>query len=207
MENNYKGNSYKAKTDGMKDQPKKVEKVVSGKATVKKDSGKKAGGKLLSSFIVGDIHVAMEYVRDEVVIPAFKKTLSEAASNIIDMILYGEAGKSSTKSRAAKVSYQNYYDRGDRFASTKRTVASNRGLDYDDVVFDSRDDAVEVRSRMYELLDLYEEVTVADLYDMAGITAPHTFNNYGWTRLANVDIVKLRGGDWALDLPSAKPLR
>jgi hypothetical protein len=49
-------------------------------------------------------------------------------------------------------------------------------------------------------------VTVADMYDMADLTAPYTANDYGWKSVVNADIVRARDGGWILKLPNARPI-
>ena len=52
------------------------------------------------------------YIVMDVLVPAIKKAISDIVTNGIDMILYGEAGKSKKNSTASKVSYQKFYDGG-----------------------------------------------------------------------------------------------
>ena len=59
---------------------------------------------------------------------------------------------------------------------------------------------------MDELISIYGFVSVADLYDMVGITQPYTYNKYGWTNLNSASATKLRGGGYLLNLPKALPL-
>ena len=197
----FKPNSHKAKEEAKSSAEKKVEKVVSGKATIRKKSG---ASKFANAFFSEDISNVKSYIFTEVIIPAAKKTISDIVTNGIDMILYGEAGRTKKTSNASKISYREYYDRPSRRFEEPRARSV---FNYDDITFDNKADASDVLSRMYELIDLYGEVSVADMYDMAGITAPHTFNNYGWTRLSTADIVRLRDGGWGINLPNAKPLR
>ena len=197
----FKPNSHKAKEEAKSSAEKKVEKVVSGKATTRKKSG---ASKFANAFFSEDISNVKSYILTEVIIPAAKKTISDIVTNGIDMILYGEAGRTKKTSNASKISYREYYDRPSRSFEELRARSV---FNYDDITFDNKADASDVLSRMYDLIDLYGEVSVADMYDMSGVTAPHTFNNYGWTRLSTADIVRLRDGGWGINLPNAKPLR
>jgi len=61
---------------------------------------------------------------------------------------------------------------------------------------------------MMESIERYKYVSVADMYDMADLTAPFTSNKYGWTRVSDVaraDIVKV-DGDYVIKLPRVEPL-
>ena len=58
---------------------------------------------------------------------------------------------------------------------------------------------------MDHMLNRYGLVRVGDLYDMADRTAPYTSNDYGWTSLNRVDVVRVRDG-YILKLPKATPI-
>ena len=71
-------------------------------------------------------------------------------------------------------------------------------------VFDTRKEAEEVLDRMDDLIDTYGVVSVADLYDLVGISGNYTDNKYGWTNLRNADVQRVRDG-YLLKLPKALP--
>ena len=64
----------------------------------------------------------------------------------------------------------------------------------------------EVLDKMFELLDTYQFVSVADLYDLVGVTGNYTDNKYGWTNLRGAEPVRMRDGGYALKLPKAYPI-
>lgn len=195
----YKSNSHKYKGDVRKED-KKIEKVATGKVKTKKKSG---ANKFSDVFVTEDISSVKDYILYEVLLPAAKKTLSEIVSNGIDMLLYGET-KSKSKSRGNKVSYSKYYDdREDDYRRSSRRRAV--GYDYEDVILESRREAEEVLNRMEDLIDSYGVVSVADLYDLVGISGKYTDNKYGWTNLRDADIERTRDG-YLLVFPRVKPL-
>lgn len=195
----YKSNSHKSKSDVRKED-KKIEKVATGKVKTKKKSG---ANKLSEVFVTEDISSVKDYILYDVLLPAAKKTLSEIVSNGIDMLLYGET-KSKSKSRGSKVSYSKYYDdREDDYRRSSRRRAV--GYDYEDVILESRREAEEVLNRMEDLIDSYGVVSVADLYDLVGISGKYTDNKYGWTNLRDADIERTRDG-YLLVFPRVKPL-
>ena len=195
----YKSNSHKSKGD-VKKEDKKIEKVATGKVKTKKKSGT---NKFSDVFVTEDISNVKDYILYEVLLPAAKKTLSEIVSNGIDMLLYGET-KSKSKSRGSKVSYSKYYDdrEEDYRRSSRRRVL---GYDYEDVILESRREAEEVLNRMEDLIDSYGVVSVADLYDLVGISGNYTDNKYGWTNLRAAGIERTRDG-YLIVLPKVKPL-
>ncbi len=191
----YKSNSHKSREE------KKVEKIVSGAVKSKKKSELQ---KIADIFISEDISNVKSYIFMDVMIPAVKKAISDIVTNGIDMMLYGDSGRSKKGSAASKISYRSYYDR----ANDRRERGSSgvrRGYDYDDVVLDNRGEAEEVLSRMDELIAAYGLVSVADLYDLVGITGDYTDNKYGWTDIRNASVVRVKNG-YMIKMPKALPL-
>lgn len=183
---------------------KKVEKVVSGSVKVKKKNGVT---KFADNFISEDIHNVKSYVITDVLIPSVKRAISEMVTNGIDMILYGSTGGRSKRSSADRVSYRNYYDRrdDDRYRDRDRDRVRTSAYSFDDIVLDSRGEAEEVLARMDELIDQYGVVSVADLYDLVGVTGNYTDNKYGWTNIRNAEPIRVRDG-YMLRLPKALPI-
>jgi len=198
----YKPNSHKYKEDQNRSAPeKKVEKVIAGTVKSKKKSEIR---KFTDVFISEDIDNVKSYILLDVLIPAIKKAISDIVTNGIDMILYGETGKTKSNSTASKVSYRSYYDgrNGRRDYSAIRTKIS---YNYDDIIFDNRGEAEDVLSRMDELISTYGLVSVADLYDLVGVTGNYTDNKYGWTNIRSASVIRVRDG-YMLKLPKALPL-
>ncbi|MGN1370915.1 MAG: hypothetical protein ACI4XM_01345 [Candidatus Coprovivens sp.] len=197
MSQEYKSNSHKSKEN---EEKKKVDKVVQGKVKAKKKSGVT---KFADVFISEDASNVKNYIVMEVLIPAMKKALSDIVTNGIDMILYGETGVSKKRSSASRISYTNYYDRRDERSS--RLTSIRGGYSYDDIILDNRGEAEDVLARMDELIDTYGIVSVADLYDLVGITGNYTDNKYGWTDIRSAQVVRVRDG-YMIKLPRAIPL-
>jgi hypothetical protein len=202
----YKSNSHASKKAELANvEPageKKIEKVVTG--TVKTRDNK--GRKFADIFISEDAANVKSYIVMDVLVPAIKKAVSDIVTDGISMILYGGTGggNRSRGSSGNKVSYTRYYDdrrddrRDDRYASRSR-------FEYDDIVFETRGEAESVRRQMLDVIDRYGFVTVADMYDMAGITPPYTSNNYGWVSIRSSEAVRVRDG-YVLRLPKASPI-
>ena len=58
---------------------------------------------------------------------------------------------------------------------------------------------------MDEIIDTYGIVTIADFYDLAGVTGDYTTNNYGWTNIRNAEVVRVRDG-YIIKMPKAMPI-
>lgn len=199
---NYPANSRKAKEE-QKDTERKMEKVVSNPAKIKKKSGM---SKFARVFLPEDVSEVKGYIVADILIPAAKK----AIMGTVDVFLNGRNGSSYSSngriSTASKVSYRKYYDerRDDRPSSREPRTR----FDYDDIGFETRREAEEVRDRMMESIERYKYVSVADMYDMADLTAPFTSNKYGWTRVSDIaraNVVEV-DGDYVIKLPRVEPL-
>ena len=195
----YPSNSHKSKEENRslaRTEEKRVEKVVKGAVKTKKKGGV---SKLADIFINEDVSNVKSYILMDVLIPATKKAISDIITNGIDMILYGGNGRGGRPS-GGRSSYVNYssYSRDER----PRDSRHNTRFDYDDIIFQTRGEAIEVRDQMEDLIAHFGHVTVADLYDMADLTAPYTANKYGWMNVRNVEPVRVRDG-YILKLPRA----
>lgn len=199
----YQSNSHRSKelrrveTKEAEDKPeKKVQRVVTGKVTTRKNDVRK----LTDIFISEDASNVKSYVIMDVVVPAFKKLVYDIFTDGIDMILYGGSGGGGRKSSSGnKVSYRKYYDnKHDR--QEPRYQERNR-FDYEDIEFRSRREAEAVRDEMDDCIERYGMVSVGDMYDMAGLSAPHTSYKYGWTNIRTAEVKRVRGGKYIIDLP------
>ena len=201
-EMDYKPNShaYREAQKQSTESKKKVEKVITGTAKVKK---KNELQKFADIFITEDAKNVKSYVLSDVLVPAIKKAIVDIVTDGVNMIFYGGTRRGSGSS-ASKVSYRSYYDRKDdnRSYSDSRARA---GFNYDEITLDSRAEAEEVLSQLSDLIDTYKVATVADLYDLVGITHNYTDNKYGWTNIRNADVQRVRDG-YMLKLPKPIPI-
>ena len=197
----YKSNSDKARNAQSE---KMVEAVITGTAKTRKKGEMQ---KFANVFIAEDANNVMSYILMEVIVPAAKKALSDIVTTGIDMILYGEAGRYKRNNGAQKVSYRNYYDQSsDRVRAGYGGSPRRAGIDYDDIVFDTRGDAESVLDAMHDIIAQYGTVSVADLYDLARVPNDNfTMNRYGWTSINGAQTVRVRDG-YILKLPRVVPL-
>lgn len=201
----YKPNSHRFKEEQKTaSEEKKVEKVVKGGAKVRKRSEL---SKFTDNFISEDAGKVKSYIFMDVLLPALKKLVSDVVTDGIDMILYGETGrtKKSSSSSGQYVSYSSYSSR-DRDRSRYSSDSGRGRMNLDDIEFERKSDADNVLRQMDEIIDRYREVTVADLYDLAGLLAPHTANRYGWTNISSAEPVRTRHGTWVIKFPRALPI-
>ena len=175
----YKSNSHKSRQNQNDDIPeKRVEKVVSGSVKSKK---KNSLQKITNVFVPEDVDDVKSYIFEDVVVPAVKDIILDAVRAFLGVSGSSRGGRSSTSS---KVSYRKYYD---------------------DIILESRGEAEDVLERMDELIATYQLVSVADFYDLVGVSGNYTDNKYGWTDIRNASVIRVRDG-YMIKLPKALPL-
>ena len=195
----YKPNSHRFKEGNKENAPeRRVQKVVKGKAHTRQQSGL---SKVAKVFISDDVHNVGDYLLHDIAIPTLKK----AAISTLDMILNGGTPTyTSNRQSTSKVSYRQYYDDprdAHRSSSNPRTR-----FDFNTIEFETRGEAEAVREAMSDTIDTYGFVTVADMYDMAGLNQPFTSNKYGWTSMRNSEVIRQLGGGYVIKLPKAMPI-
>lgn len=200
----YGPNSHKSKEEQKATAPpeKKVGKVIAGSAKSKKKGEMQ---KFADVFISEDVNNVKSYILMDVLVPAIKKAISDIVTNGIDMILYGETGRTRKGSSATKVSYGKFYDRESDRRNDYRSSSRN-GYAYDDIVFETRGDAESVLDAMNDIISQYGVVSIGDLYDLADVsTNNYNVNKYGWTDISGCRAVRVREG-YILKLPKALPV-
>ena len=200
---NYKPNSHKSKEEQKEStSEKKVEKVISGSVKSKK---KNEIQKFADVFISEDVNNVKSYILLDVLVPAIKKAILDIVTNGIDMILYGESGRTKKNSTSSKISYRSYYEKENDQRNNYNSPTSKSGYSYDDIILDNRGEAEDVLARMDELVATYGIVSVADYYDLVGITGNYTDYKYGWTDIRSATVVRTRDG-YLIKLPKVLPL-
>ena len=184
-------------TPVQKEHESRVKPVVTGKVTRQKES---TLDKLKKAWFGEDVVNVKDYVIFDVMIPALKATVSDMISNGVEVLLFGETrGKRKKEGK----SYDGYYrrrDDRDRDRSDRSRVSGSRP--YDDILLDSRGEAEEVLSQLSDLAYDYGQASVADLYDLVGISAKFTDEKYVWYKgdLRSAGVRRVRDG-YLLELP------
>lgn len=203
----YKSNSLKVR-DGAesKVEEKQIEPVISGSAKVHKQS---CFGKFKDDIVAESFKNVGEWLWGEVVIPNTKRFIDDLVTNGIHMFLYGKGGGPKSSS-IQKISYSNGSSFVNYSTTSKNIVKAgshSSGINYDNIVFDSRGDAEAVLTQMEEMIDVYGMVSIADLYEMAELPIPsYTLNNYGWTDLKSATTMACRDG-FLIRLPKATNIK
>lgn len=202
----YPNNSDRAKEAQIKKPVKKeVAKVTKGKVRQRK---KPLGRRFAEAFGAKEGQGVVEYILYDIIIPATKNMLLDSISDGVEMALFGEV-----RSRRRRPSYGGQrsryeYDRVSYRSDDRRDARDRRDRpranmrDYEDILFDSKADAEEVITGLVDMIDQYGQATVADLYDLSGVTPEYTMDNYGWTNLSSATSSRTRDG-YVLNLPRA----
>lgn len=187
---------YRAEQKDESVEREKRQKVVSGKVTTKKNQVRK----FADVFLAEDIGSVKDHVLMEILVPAISNTILDIITNAANMVFGKYSG--NKKRNGSRVSYSRYSDPRDNRRSETR---SQSRFDYEDIVFESFGEAEVVLDEMDNLIERFHEVTIADLYDLAGLSAPFTANRYGWENIASAKPMRVSGG-YALKLPRPRLL-
>lgn len=200
------GTKYQSNSKTSKVEPKKLNKIVNGRVSKQK---KPLTKKFLETFVTDDIKNVKSNIIEGILIPVAKDTvldifqgLMDAGRSAIEIALLGEVNpRRSSRNRyrdgKSHVSYDKCsYDRDSRISTSR----SRTRHDFDDIVFDSRGEAEEVRDCLVDLIAQYNEVTVDSLYELVGITGDYTDRDWGWKNLSSSSISRVRDG-YVLNLP------
>lgn len=201
----YPSNSHTKKAAVEK---KKVEQVATGKVTRKKPSlSKRVTGSLVSED--ADKDSVFSYIMYDVLIPATKSMISDMVSGGVEMLLFGSTrgARRGTGTKGAKVQYNRVNRSYDQPIGGREISYTDRARhNFDEITLDSRGEAEEILSKLVELADVYGAATVADLYDLAGVTSDWSDNKYGWENLSRAYVERTRGG-YLINLPKTVVLK
>lgn len=190
------------------ERPKQTQ-ITSKKATLRKKSPLV---RFREVFFGDDARSVASYVAQDVLLPAAKDMISDAVTQTVERILFGDSSPSRRgTSRSSNASYTPYHRASANYKksngpSDRRGDRRKRAAhDFDDIEFDTRAEAEVVLDRLYDLVNDYDYATVSDLYDLVGIDAKFTDENYGWYDLRGSTIRRIRTG-YILDLPKPEVL-
>lgn len=200
-EMNYPGNSDRGQTAPAPQQAgrpseKHITRVTTGGVQTK---SKGPWDKVSQFFGMDELHTFKDYI-------SFAADITNRVYGAIDTLMGNRRGPSTVP--GARVEYRSYYNspapQQNRGNAQQRVSA---GYSYDDLIFNTRGDAEIVLEKMFELLNQYRAVSIADMFDLAGVSSPngYTDNKYGWSDLRDARIVRVNSG-YMIDLPRAGQL-
>ena len=178
-------------------EPKKVRKSIEGRAVRKKTTLTQS---IAQTFLGDETKSVAQYILYDVLIPAAKNTIQEMVSSGIEMLLFGETRSHSRRDRdkgRTVVSYGSFYRGGrgrDDEREYRRPIYRDKfGLN--EIYFRRGDECSEVLDGLCDILEEYEQVTVADFFELAGIEgATWAHNKWGWEDLRKARCTHTRNG-------------
>lgn len=204
-------NSHKAKAENTRpdaEAREKIKPIVVSPVTRRR---KPLGKRISEVFTGGDTRGVFSYVLLDVLVPAAKDMVSDAVSQGVERMLFGEvrSRRSSARDRPNNgyVSYNRFSgsrpDPREEQRSISRRARSQHN--FDDIVLGTQAEATEVVDALFELVGTYGVAKVADLYDLVGVTSVFTDEKWGWSDIRGIGSTRVRDG-YLLDLPRPEPL-
>ena len=201
-EHEFPNNSLTARPNPVPE--KHVEQVTTKPVKVKKVTPTK---RVIRRFLAEDVDDIGDYLVWKLIVPEIKGIVLD----FVAALLTGERRSDGTILRGSRNGYTPY----SQVSKTGKVRTSNqpredrqntKKTDFDSIIFETKTEAENVLRSMGELLTMYQQVTVADLYELIGVSNEYTDNYYGWTDLNNSGIRRV-GGGYKLELPAPIYLR
>lgn len=204
---NYPSNRHRDRDQPTAVPAKRVEKVISGEVVQRK---RPLGRRIADTFTGDDMHSVGAYIVLDVLVPAAKAMIADAASQGVERFLFGDSRPRVSQGRSNHyTSYNRMYSatgttnrREEPRTLSQRARATH---DFGEVILGSRGEAEDVLDRLGALVDQYDVATVADLYELVGITGTFTDAKWGWSDLRGSDVRRVRDG-YLLVLPNTAPI-
>jgi hypothetical protein len=197
---NYPANSKKSKEAPPE---KKVDQVTTGTVTQRKRPlASKVGG----NFVSEGLQSVAQYVFLEVLVPAAKNMMSDAVSQGVDRFLFGDSRGRSSGTRPGYTNYNRATNPSSSYSAPRELSRQSRAThDFDEIILATRGEAEDVIDNLRNLVDQYQTATVADLYDLVGITGSFTDAKWGWDDLRTASVRHIRNG-YLVVLPKTQPI-
>jgi hypothetical protein len=202
---------YQGNQKGKPEKTKKVvEKVVKGEVVSRP---KPLGSKFRGIFFGGDFGDAARFIAAEVLLPALRNLVVDAATRGTERMVYGDryAARRPLDYRP-RVTYNNPLSRPVPREPRERAylpdqpgLMPSRRRSSNEILIADREEAELVLERLIDIINQYDVASLADLYDLVGLPTTHVDNKWGWTFLTNVTIRQTREG-YLIDLPQAEPI-
>lgn len=193
------------KTEGK--EKKKLAPLVSKGSVAKKK--RTVADKFKDAFL-GESENLGDYIMYDVLVPAFRDTVSEMGFGIIER-LFGNGRSHGSRGNIVR-------DRGRSYVSYNSSSRNDRGRDrrdidresrarhsFDNVVFTNKWEAEDVLAHLVDMILEYGEATVRSFYELSNIEADYTDDRYGWTNLRDAYVDRTRNG-YVIVFPQTRPL-
>jgi hypothetical protein len=184
-------------------------KVVTGEVVRRR---KPLGNRFLETFFGGDVKGVTDYVIKDVLLPAAKDMIADAVNEGIQRMIFGsDKGptnrRGSNRSTNGPVNYSRYSPTSKTQRDEPRNISrrARASHDFDEIILATRTEATDVIHSLDDLIGRYGIASVAELYELVGISSSHTDEKWGWTSMDRADITRTRSG-YLLNLPATEPI-
>lgn len=195
------------------EEEKKVEKVTTGEVIVQKPG---LGRRIRNAFVGEDGRSVATHVFKEVVVPAGRDLVFDAAIDMLGRVLgvenrgvrrvgTGQTAYNTISTLASKVQYSRPGFIQTSAPPEKKTVTTRGRVSVDDIILATRVEAEAVLESMDLLVQRFGRCTVADLFDLVGVTGEWTDEKLGWTSMQGARPHRVSNG-YLLDLPRLQQL-
>jgi hypothetical protein len=208
----FPSNSHRV-TEPPKEKPeaKKVEPVVVNNVERRKTS---FGRRFADTFVGGDARNVVQYVLFEVLVPAAKATITDAVSQGVERMIFGEGTGGSRRTGGYRSGGPSSYVSYNKFSSKRDPREEPRGMsrqaranhDFGEIILATRAEAELVIERLFHLVNEYEVATVADLLELVGETPSYMDGKWGWDDMHGASVRRYRNEGYLLELPRTKPV-
>lgn len=194
-------NNYTKKKPAAKVEEKKhLDKVVTGKVSIKKKS---EGRKILEKIFPSAGSDLKTTLMDDVIFPMIKNGLLEAVGRILWPNGDGPV-RSSSFGGGTRINYSGFSKPQAR--QHYIPAGSTVGFDYDRIAFETRGDAEAVLMALDENIDAYGFATVGAFYEAAGVTTNNAqVEKFCWRSIGDAKVAQV-GGGWIIRMPRPMPL-
>lgn len=191
------------KTAAVSPPKKDIKPVVSGAKKVQRPASRR-----FFDFLLAESPKAMaKKVAMDTLWPRAKAGFEAAANEFLAGLLWGNGGLrppsgmvSGPVLRGGTAAMYHGASQSQSITQARQAVTNQSSGNYQDLVLPSQEYAETLLANLYDLLNNYRVVAVADLYELAGQTPAISDNSYGWTSLDTARISKVREG-FLLELP------
>lgn len=185
-------------------EPREIQAVVMNPGRVRKTPG---GRRFLETFFQADARTTWTSMIWETFFPNLRDNIEDSVHNGIST-LFGGTGSGFRQNRRAPRNGGSIISKHnpDRVLSSRGgvverfTTEDRANQNFRVIEIDSRAEAEEVLRQMNLLIDEYDQVALAEFYQMVKVTPAHTDYKYGWYDIGGTKVVHSRGY-YFLDLP------
>ena len=191
------------KTAGAPSAKKDIKPVVTGAVQVQRPATRR----FFDFLFAESPKVLARKIGRDLVVPRLKAGFEAAANEFLAGMLWGDSINrpmsnmvKGTVLRGGAMNYNAISSQPMGMTQARQATVGRSSGNYQDLILPSQQAAEILLANMYDLLNQYRVVAVADLYELAEQTPAPSDNAYGWTTLDGARISKVREG-FLLELP------